>query len=188
MASVYNYTFDSLTGLTDDSCSISEREMQNQNYGSYNVQSFFLNDCGMRKSINFATQQPNIFYKGGHGGLGGCNVDSDSKLKIGTTQTNPKCRISLQQRPFMTVPFLGRGPSRPIVETQLMQGGYTGEKKSCKSLTEKTLRPNQDLVPSLKATIQNPVNLVESSAAEGWIRGGLPSRELSRDQDYFKRQ
>ena len=130
----------------------------------------------------------NIFYKGGHGGLGGCNVDSDSKLKIGTTQTNPKCRISLQQRPFMTVPFLGRGPSRPIVETQLMQGGYTGEKKSCKSLTEKTLRQNQDLVPSLKATIQNPVNLVESSAAEGWIRGGLPSRELSRDQDYFKRQ
>ena len=37
---------------------------------------------------------------------------------------------------------------------------------------------NVDLVPSLKATIQNPANLVEGVANEGWIRGGLPSREL----------
>ena len=43
----------------------------------------------------------------------------------------------------------------------------------------------KDLVPSLKASIQNPANLCEGIAAEGWIRGGLPSRELSRDQDSF---
>ena len=83
--------------------------------------------------------------------------------------------------------FLGRGPSRPIVESRLMQGGYTGDRKSCKNLMEKTIKVNQELVPTLKATIQNPVNLIEDSAAEGWIRGGLPSRELSRDKDYFKR-
>ena len=47
---------------------------------------------------------------------------------------------------------------------------------------------NVDLVPSLKATIQNPANLIEDAAADGWIRGGLPSRELSRDNDYFKRR
>ena len=68
-----------------------------------------------------------------------------------------------------------------------MQGGYTGDKKSCKILMEKTHKINQDLVPSLKASIQNPANLCEATAADGWIRGGLPSRELSRDQDYFKR-
>ena len=50
---------------------------------------------------------------------------------------------------------------------------------------EKSIRPNQDLVPALKASIQNPANLCEGIAADGWIRGGLPSRELSRDQDYF---
>ena len=44
-----------------------------------------------------------------------------------------------------------------------------------------------ELVPSLKASIQNPANIIEDMAAEGWIRGGLPSREMSRDQDYFKR-
>ena len=53
---------------------------------------------------------------------------------------------------------------------------------------EKSLRAEaQELVPSLKATIQNPANLCEGVAADGWIRGGLPSRELSRDKDYFNR-
>ena len=32
------------------------------------------------------------------------------------------------------------------------------------------MRVNQDLVPSLKATIQNPANLCRSTAADGWIR------------------
>ena len=53
---------------------------------------------------------------------------------------------------------------------------------------EKSIRPNQDLVPALKASIQNPANLCEGIAADGWIRGGLPSRELSRDQESFNRQ
>jgi len=43
---------------------------------------------------------------------------------------------------------------------------------------------NTPMIPSLQATITNPSNLVEGVAAKGWIRGGLPSRELTRDSDY----
>ena len=69
-----------------------------------------------------------------------------------------------------------------------MQGASILDKKSCKTITEKQLvNRDDDLVPSLKSTIQNPANLVEGVAANGWIRGGLPSRELTRDMDYFKR-
>ena len=83
-------------------------------------------------------------------------------------------RISLQQRPFLTVPFLGKGPAKPEVESKMLQGSYLGEKKSCKSVMEKSLREEPlELVPSLKATIQNPANICEDIAAEGWIRGGL---------------
>tara|TARA_B100000963_G_scaffold320678_1_gene303391 strand:- start:435 stop:1004 length:570 start_codon:yes stop_codon:yes gene_type:complete len=189
MSSVHSYTFDSLSRIGDDVCGVSEREMQNENFSSYSVQSYFAKNCGMASSINFATSQPNIFYKGSHQcGLGGCNIDTSSKLLIGSIQTNPKCRISLQERPFLTVPFLGRGPSMPVKESQLLQGEYNGDKKSCKTIMEKSIRPNQDLVPALKASIQNPANLCEGIAADGWIRGGLPSRELSRDQDYFNKQ
>jgi len=189
MATVSDYTFFNSSRIGDDQCGISGRDAQNNEFGTYLTTNYFENWCGMKKPIDFATSQPGIFYNGGSGGAGGCNVNSDSKLKIGSIQTHPKCRISLYQRPFATVPFLGRGPPRPVVESRLQQGSYTTETKSCKTVTEKSFQQYTEtpLVPSLQATIQNPANLVEGIAAEGWIRGGLPSREISRDRDYLSR-
>jgi len=191
MVSIYNYRFDNQTRIGDDTCGITAREAQNSAAGSYSTTNYFLNWCGMKQPINFATQQPNIFYNGGFGpcGAGGCNITSDSKLKIGSLQTHPKCKISLQQRPFVTVPYLGRGPPRPILEARLQQGAMINDLKSCKTVTEKSFNDYSmtPLIPTVQATIQNPANLVESSAAAGWIRGGLPSRELTRDQDYLER-
>ena len=69
-----------------------KEKMQNNNYGSYLTQNFYLQNCGMKKPIEFATSQPSVFFKGTHLGMGGCNVDSDSNLKMGTIQTNPKCK------------------------------------------------------------------------------------------------
>ena len=188
MASVYNYTFDSLTRLGDDVCYNTERTKQNSSYGSYNVTNFFADDCALQKSLNFATQQPNVFLNGGFGntGAGGCNVDNDSNMRIGSVQTNPKARISLYTRPFTTVPYLGRGPARPIEEARIQQGDYVRNKKSCSTVTE-TEFENQytPMIPSLKATVSNPSNLVEGVASQGWIRGGLPSRELIRDNQYL---
>tara|TARA_Y100000591_G_scaffold211852_1_gene183813 strand:- start:171 stop:743 length:573 start_codon:yes stop_codon:yes gene_type:complete len=188
MASLYNYSFDNITRIGDDVCALSERDMQNNNFGSYTTQNYFEKFCGMKQPIQFATKQPNVFYKGGYGivGAGGCNVDSDSNLRIGSIQTNPKCRIDLHERPFKTVPFLGRGRPQPVKESKLLQGEYVGDKKSCKNVTEKSFGNLEvDLVPSLRETIQNPNNLIEGVANKGWIRGGIPSREITRDNDYF---
>ncbi len=192
MATVSNYMFNNLSRIGDDQCGITGRDQQNNEFGSYSTTNYFANWCGMKKPIEFATNQPSIFYNGGYGnycGAGGCNIDSDSKLKIGSIQTNPKCRISLYQRPFATVPFLGRGPPRPVIESRIQQGAYNAETKSCKTVTEKSFQDYVEtpLVPTLQATIQNPANLVEGVAANGWIRGGLPSREISRDRDYLSR-
>ena len=52
----------------------------------------------------------------------GCNVDINSKLKIGSEQTHPKCKLSLEERPYLTVPYLGRGLGDPELELQLKQG------------------------------------------------------------------
>tara|TARA_X000000368_G_scaffold418836_2_gene420270 strand:- start:414 stop:995 length:582 start_codon:yes stop_codon:yes gene_type:complete len=191
MASLYNYTFDNLTRIGDDVCGLSERDIQNNNFGTYSTQNYFEKYCGMKQPIKFATQQPNVFYKGGYGvvGAGGCNVDSDSNLRIGSIQTNPKCRISLHERPFKTVPYLAKGRPQPVKESRLQQGVYVGDKKSCKNVTEKSFRTTDvDLVPSLKESIQNPDNLIEDSANKGWVRGGIPSREITRDNDYFNRK
>lgn len=190
MAKVYNYMFDNLTHLNDDACDLSQRNVQNTHYGNYSTTNYFAKNCGMKKTIEFATSQPNVFYNGGFGnsGAGGCNINDDSNVRIGSIQTHPKCRVSLFQRPFATVPYLGRGPCRPVVESRLQQGDFITNKKSCNTVTETEFKQHYTpLVPSLAATIQNPNNLVEGAAAEGWIRGGLPTRDLIRDQDYFQR-
>ncbi len=188
MTSVHSFVFDGVTRIGNDPCGITEKDLQNQKNGSYITQNYFEKDCGMKKPIGFATSQPNVFYNGGYGVTDSCTVDTDSELRIGGIQTNPKCRLNLSQRPYLTVPFLGRGPSNPVLESKLMQGASILDKKSCKTITEKQLvNRDNDLVPSLKNTIQNPANLVEGVAANGWIRGGLPSRELTRDMDYFNR-
>lgn len=191
MASLHNYKFDNLTRIGDDVCALSERDLQNNTFGSYSTQNYFEKMCGMKQPIDFATQQPNVFYKGGYGvmGAGGCNVDSDSNLRIGSIQTNPKCRIDLNERPYKTVPFLARGRPQPVKESKLQQGLYVGDKKSCKNVTEKSFRTTDiDLVPSLKESVQNPNYLIEGVANKGWIRGGIPSREITRDNDYFNRR
>tara|TARA_B100001093_G_scaffold510360_1_gene576063 strand:+ start:1814 stop:2386 length:573 start_codon:yes stop_codon:yes gene_type:complete len=189
MASSYNFTFDNLSRIGDDVCGISERDMQNQQFGSYSTQNYFEKFCGLKQPLNFATQQPNVTLGAGYGVSDSCKINDDSNLRIKQTQTNPKCRISLRERPFKTVPYLGRGPHNPTLESKLMQGKFIADKKSCKQVMEKSFRTTDvDLVPSLKATIQNPSNLVEGVAVNGWIRGGLPSREVTRDNDYFKRR
>jgi len=141
----------------------------------------------MKKPIEFATSQPNINFTGGHQvGAGGCNVDANSDLLIGTINTHPKCRISLYERPFKTVPYLGRGSSNPVLESHIQQGDMITNKKSINTTTEQSYMPysNYPLLPSIENSITNPANLVEGVAADGWIRGGVPSRELQKDKDY----
>lgn len=186
MASVHSYGFDNLTRIGNDECGINARDIQNNTQGTYNTTNYFLTSHSINESINFATKQPNVFFKSGYGPDSSYIVD-DSKLKIGSLQTHPRCRISLQQRPFATVPYLGRGPPRPILESRLQQGSSINDLKSCKTIMEKDFHHESPLIPSVKENIQNPTNLVEGAAAEGWIRGGLPSRELTRDQDYLER-
>jgi hypothetical protein len=188
MASVYNYTFDNLSRIGNDACTQDQNTIQNIQASNYLLQNYFINDCTMKQPIALATTQPGIMYNGGSGsGAGGCNIDSSSDLLIGSVQTHPKCRISLFQRPFSTVPYLGRGSVDPILESQIMQGELLTNKRSVNKLSEKSDIKYQitPLIPSVKDRVTNPVYSVEGVASEGWVRGGIPSRELTKDRDYY---
>jgi len=188
MAYVHNYTFDNLTRLGDESCCIDQNTIQNVVSCNYMTQNFFSSDCSMKKPINLATTQPGIFYKGGYNiGAGGCNIDYNSLLTIGSIQTQPKCHIDLFQRPFSTVPYLGRGTVNPVVESQIMQGEQIINKRSVNNLSEKSyIKYHQTpLIPNMKKLINDPSNKIEDVASEGWVRGGVPSRELNRDSTYY---
>ena len=190
MANVSGYTFDNMSRIGLDQCNLSQTDIQNVASCNYVTQNFFAADCSMKNPIALATTQPGIMYNGGYNsGAGGCNIDESSNLQIGTIQTNPKCRIDLFHRPFATVPYLGRGSVNPVMESQIQQGEQLVNKRSINNLSEKSyIKYHQTpLLPAVQERMNNSTNKIESDASEGWVRGGVPSRELTRDTDYFNK-
>ena len=185
MAFVLDYKFDQATRLGYDRTDFSQHTLQNVEYSNYMLDGF-RPSCPLSNAIDFATSQPNINFTGSYQtSVGGSNISENSELLINDL-SRTKCRISLTQRPYSTVPYLGRGKCDPILESQMQQGDFANNKKSINPTSEicYSQYAQTPLLPTVKATISNPANLIESSAAEGWIRGGLPSRELARDKDY----
>lgn len=185
MASVYNYNFYQSSRLGYDRTDFSQQTLQNAEYANYMLDGF-RPACPLSNAIDFATSQPNINFTGSfQTSIGGSNITENSQLLINDLSKD-KCRIMLIQRPYSTVPYLGRGKCDPMLESQMQQGDFANNKKSINPSSEVSyLQYSQTpMLPTLKSTICNPANLIESNAAEGWIRGGLPSRELARDKDY----
>lgn len=187
MADTYPYTFNQKTRIGDGGCGLSQKNVENARSANYMLDNMWP-ACPMTEAISFATSQPDVNFTGSHHvGMGGCNIDASSQLEgLGMGLVHPKCRISLQQRPFATVPFLGRGKSDAVLESRLQQGAMGTSRKSVVPASEVTYETDTPLIPSLKATVANPANLVEGVASQGWIRGGLPSRELVRDEQHAK--
>ena len=185
MASVHDYNFYQSSRLGFDRTDLSQRTLQNSEFANYMLDTF-RPSCPMNSVVEFATSQPNINFKGAYQvSVGGANIAESSQLLISNISKS-KCRISLMERPYATVPYLGRGKCDPVLESQIQQGDFANNKKSINPSSEVSYiqYSNTPLLPTLQSTISNPANLIESSAAQGWIRGGLPSRELARDKEY----
>ena len=177
-----DYTFNRMTNINDDNCAVTQLNVENAQASNYMLENFFP-ACPMNKAIAFATEQPSIFFNGSHQvGINGCNIQTNSKL-LHTPITRPPCRISLLQRPFATVPFLGRGRSNISVESVLRDGEVLFNSKSTNPSTEVSFinYTNYPLIPEIQQTTANASNLIEHDVADGWIRGGISSRELARD-------
>jgi hypothetical protein len=190
MATYSGYTFDNMSRIGLDDCNISQTDIQNVATCNYLTQNYFASDCSMKNPIALATSQPGIMYNGGfNSGAGGCNINASSNLLIGSIQTHPRCHIDLFQRPFATVPYLGRGSVNPVMESQIQQGEQIVNKRSVNPLSEKSyIKYHQTpLLPVIQQRMSNSSNKIESDASEGWIRGGVPSRELTRDGDFFNK-
>lgn len=188
MASVSDYTFNNMSRLSSDNSCISQNTIQNTESCNYLLQDFKQVDCTMSKAKQLATSQPGIIFNGGYGvSQGGCNIDDSSNLLIGTVQTKPKTRLDLFQRPFATVPYLGRGSVDPLIESQMIQGESVTSRRSITHIGEKSHLKYRTvpLIPEVKKNIQNVELMIESVADEGWVRGGLPSRELTRDAEFY---
>lgn len=186
MAFRKDYVFNSMNGLGSDNCYTNQRNLQNMNSSTYATQNFFANDTTMKNGLNLALSQPNINYSGSHQtDIGGHNIDYNSSLLIGSTQTNPKCKIDIQERPYKTIPYLGRGRGDIEVEAILQQGDQVTNKKSVSTITETSHIPlrHTPMLEALEKSVTNPSNLIENEADENWIRGGQHTRNLYKKKN-----
>ena len=180
-----------LTNLNDDKCLIKENNIQSINPGNYRLSNFYNCDCGI-ENIQETANDSRLLIKDGFG-ISKCNVNNDSELRIGKTKKYPRCNNQLFTRPYLTVPFMGRGSGNANIESSIKSSGnesfYT--KVNQENLYDKDYYNTDNifvpLVKNLKNTVQNPNNLIEESADERWLRGGVPTRQIIKDIDYFSR-
>ena len=183
MANISDYKFNNLTGTGNDACYLNESELQNKEYSAYMTSKF---SGPINNAANLALSNNLLWYEGNNsvGSLGSSINESNSLLLGRQKDTHPETKLSLRERTFKSIPYLGRGKGNIDVESTLMHGeDHCENKKSLFPVSEQSYleHSNYPLIKEIEETITNPKYLVEGSHND-WIRGGLPSRELNRDK------
>lgn len=177
-----SYKFNNISRIGQDAVDSTTRNIENSRYSSYNTASFF-GDKITGSQINFASKFPTVNIHGtAHGGgVGGSLVDEDSRVVIQTVQERSLEKLQLFSRPFVTVPYLGRGSADPTLESQLQQGEPIHDKKSVTTIMDKSFI-NYTQYPvdeQMKKRVEDTKHTVEESALNGWVRGGAATRDIN---------
>lgn len=176
-----NHMFNRITGLGEDKTYLSQTEIQNKGNLEYTT---FSSGPHMDSTMDLALSN-GMNYTGGKNSVGiqGSTVEHSNNLLLGSKGTHPHNKLSLRERSYLTIPYLGRGESNVDAESTLLHGeDHCENKKSLFPVSEESYikYSNTPLISEIEEKITNPEYLVEGSN-NGWIRGGLPSRELNRD-------
>jgi len=172
-----NNSIQNLDRLGADKTDNTQRNIQNKKYANHlleNYSSTFSSD----KNMEFALKNPTVNFRSTLGGLPGSVIDKESELKP-TYQHFES--LQLHQRPFLTVPYLGKGSGNIDVESTLLQGDSIHDRKSTSTIMDKTFM-NYEQYPlndDLKQRFNDPSKSIEELAMEGWTRGGASTREIN---------
>lgn len=189
MASLSPYTFHNTDRIGTDSTDQTQRNTSNTHYSNYLLTDHFSKNVS-DDHVKFAVQQPTMTFNGltNGNGLNGNVVDTESLLLIKSEQQRALEKLQLFERPFKTVPYLGRGSCDPALESQLQQGEWSSDKKSTSTIMEKSFAAYA-LYPTdnkMEERVTNASHTVEEAALDGWIRGGASTREMSMDESMQK--
>jgi len=161
-----SYMFNNMGRIGNDNADLSQRSIYNTRFMNYTLSEYF-SDKTTDSQVKFATQQPTMMVSGTN--IPSSVIDTNSQLLI-QEQERPLERLHLETRPFLTIPYLGRGSVDPAIESQMQIGERASDKKSVSTIME----------TSFDKYIYSPtepgVNNVEEIALDGWVRGGTTTR------------
>lgn len=134
-------------------------------------------------AVDVATSQPGVMFRTPFGGCGlnGTHIDVNTMLRNGACDTL-NAPMYTNTRPFITVPYLGRGAVDPVLESMILFGKRDTDRRSVTHVPEKRnpyMRPsvyNNDVQQYYKykmETMGHPEATV--------LRGGVDTRGMTRD-------
>ena len=169
------------TRLPYEPCAQSESETQSQRPGEYMVD-LLGKKCDAPQQRQISLNERGNLYKDGYGWVStdGCLVDNDSTLRNSRNLTNPRLIQQLFERPYLTVPYMGRGLGDAALESELKSGVIAGDRKQCKHAGA-SIQPDR-MKYCLYANPQNVDNIVPT-----WRWGGEDTRMNRRRENYYKR-
>lgn len=172
----------------DDKCFIDIDTRQSIGPGNYGITNYFDCECMIPQTVKNATDNVTIPFKNGYGTEQACVVDDGSKLRWGLTRKFPKCNQQLFERPYKTIPYMGRGYLKPDEESELKFAEDTKIKRSCNTLSGITI-PHVFTcqIDHINYNIQNPTHLIQEYNDPAWRRGGVSTPNIIRDFDYSSR-
>lgn len=184
-----HFNIQGLSRLSHDPCYMDFQSKVIQKPILHTTKNFHDCDCMAPKVKDLSLQNPEVIFKDGYGwsSIDGCNIDDDSKLRNARNLTNTRCINQLFERPYASIPFMGRGEGNICQENKLLSGEDTYQNRPCNNLAGITIDRFIPQVPCIKENIQNSKNIIFEDNYSDWIRGGQPSRQVIRDKDYLKK-
>ena len=102
--------------------------------------------------------------------------------------TNKREINQITERLFATTPNLKFGHHDVDVESVIRPGVSTTDQRPCGPLSGVTIGNYfTPMIPKLQDEVQNIKHIIPEDSMQSWVRGGLPSRQMQRNQDYLRR-
>ena len=185
MSSSHSYLFHNSDRIGSDKTDQTQNTIHNTRFANHMLADYF-SEYTTHQHVDFAVKQPAMTFNGvSHGaGVSASNVHHESNLLLKAEQTNPAERLQLFTRPFVTVPYLGRGSANTDLESELLFGEPVHEKKSVSTIMDKSFA-NYALQPSdseMESRVKDASYTVEEAALDGWVRGGAASRKMDKEE------
>lgn len=176
-----HYEFNKVDRIGTDLTDSTQQNVQNTRFANYSMTTYF-SDTISKDNMQFVAKQPTMNMGGTvyGNGINGQLIDNDSQLTIKKIQDRTLEKLSLNQRQFLTIPYLGRGSCDTTKESHLLQGLHISDKKSTMvesdgNFSKYILHPDEGMHEKVEAASYN----VQESVLPEWRRGGMNSRYQS---------
>ena len=182
------FSLNNQTTLNNDPATSTLKDQQSIGIGNYYLDNMYGCECELKSARDIQLSEPTVNFEGGKGWIGekGCLIDNDSKLR--TNNLTDK-RYIHQLKNLQNMGFFGKGEYNVETESVIRQGNSTFVSRPCNILSgSSTLDLSfTPMIDNLQNKIQNTKHIIPEDSMNAWPRGGLPSRQIMKNNDYNNR-